>query len=556
MQDTFGSSLGQYLNRVSRRDLLRGTALLGLAPGLEVASATGASKTANVRSESAASAAASNIYESIGVHPVINCRGTYTIIGGSLELPEVTHAQEAAAQHYVQLDELADGVGQRLAELTGAEWGMISSGCAAGLAHSTAACIAGGNPDLHTRIPNLAGFAKDEVVIPKHSRNEYDAAIRSIGVRIVEVGNEQEFKAALGPHVGMIYILAGPNAESGPLTYDMMYPLARERNIPVLVDAAAEMLTIPNVHLQRGATLVGYSGGKCIRGPQCAGLILGRKDLVKAAWVHSAPHHGYGRAMKVGKEEAMGMLAAVEAWMKRDHQAEWNTWMSWMNHIAKETGSVEGVTTSIKETKQLSNHSPVLQIRWSTDQIGITGAEVEHTLFTTEPRITLSGMGERRFGHPSPGNETGVSITAYMMTPGDDRIVAERLRTILSKAAGTKLVKDTTPASTDVSGAWDVEIEFAASRSKHNLYLQQKDADITGTHQGDYLARDLLGTLHGNKIKMTSSIGEQHGAVLNYTFSGTVTDDGMSGDLNMSEYREAKWTATRHKSHFGGPGRP
>src|SRR6185437_12490074 len=262
-----------------------------------------------------------------------------------------------------------------------------------------------------------------------------------------------------------------------------------------LVDAAAEMLTVPNVHLQRGATLVGYSGGKCIRGPQCAGLILGRKDLLKAAWVHSAPHHGYGRTMKVGKEEAMGMLAAVEAWTKRDHQAEWNTWMSWMNHIAKETGSVQGVTTSIIQTKHLSNHSPVLQIRWSTDQIGITGAEVEHTLFTTEPRITLSGMGSRRFGHPSPGN---------------DKIVAERLRTILSKAAGTKLVKDTTPASTDVSGAWDIEIEFAASRSKHNLYLQQKDSDITGTHQGDYLARDLLGTLHGNQIKMTSSIGEQH----------------------------------------------
>jgi L-seryl-tRNA(Ser) seleniumtransferase len=555
MQDTFVSSLGQYLNRVSRRDLLRGSALLGLAPGLEAASTAAVSSPAAAKGVAVTSATAANIYESIGVHPVINCRGTYTIIGGSLELPEVTHAQHAAAQHYVQLDELADGVGQRLAEITGAEWGMISSGCAAGLAHSTAACIAGGNPDLHTRIPNLAGFAKDEVVIPKHSRNEYDAAIRSIGVRIVEVGNEQEFKAALGPRVGMIYVLAGPHAETGPLTYDMIYPAARERNIPVLVDAAAETLTIPNVHLQRGATLVGYSGGKCIRGPQCAGLILGRKDLVKAAWVHSAPHHGYGRAMKVGKEEAMGMLAAVEAWTKRDHQAEWNTWMSWMNHIAKETGSVQGVTTSIRETKELSNHSPVLQIRWDTDHIGIAGDEVEHTLFTTEPRIALSGRGGGRFGHPSPNHDSGVSITAYMMCPGDDKIVAERLRTILSKAAGTKLAKDTTPASSDVSGAWDVQIEFAAGRSTHNFYLQQNGSDITGTHQGDYLARDLLGSMHGNQIKMTSSIGEQHGAVLNFTFSGTVTPEGMGGGLDMSEYRGAKWTATRHKSDFGGPGR-
>jgi L-seryl-tRNA(Ser) seleniumtransferase len=544
------TALGRYLNCVSRRDLLRGGAWAGLAPVLGARSAMSGRLETDTKLSPA-----KNIYQSIGVSPVINCRGTYTIIGGSLELPEVTAAQAAAGQHYVQLDELADGVGQRLAELTGAEWGMISSGCAAGLAHATAACIAGGNPDLHVRIPNLAGFPKDEVVIPVHSRNEYDAAVRSIGVRIVEVANADELRAALGPRVGMVYVLAGPEAESGPLTYDMIYSSARERNIPVLVDAAAELLTIPNVHLQRGATVVGYSGGKCIRGPQSAGLLLGRKDLVKAAWVHSAPHHGYGRAMKVGKEEAMGMLAAVEAWGKRDHQAEWNNWMSWMNNIAKDVGSIQGVTTSIKETKELSNHTPVLNIRWSTESIGITGADVEHTLFTTEPRITLSGMGERRFGHPAPENETGVSITAYMMCPGDDKVVGQRLRGLLSKAAGAKLARDTRPPASDIAGQWDVQIEFAAGRSTHSLYLQQSGSDITGTHQGDFLARDLLGSMHGTEVKMTSSIGEQHGAVLNYTFTGTVSSDGMQGDLNLSEYRAAKWTATRHRNDFGGPGR-
>ncbi|MGH9615014.1 MAG: hypothetical protein ACRD4P_18270, partial [Bryobacteraceae bacterium] len=127
-----------------------------------------------------------DIYESIGVRPVINCRGTYTIIGGSLELPEVRAAQEAAAKHYVQLDELMEAAGRRLAELTGAESGMVSGGCAAALAHATTACVTGGNPDLHVRVPDLRGFAKDEVVIPKHSRNEYDQAVRSVGVRIVE----------------------------------------------------------------------------------------------------------------------------------------------------------------------------------------------------------------------------------------------------------------------------------------------------------------------------------------------------------------------------------
>lgn len=550
MSDSFVDAFGRYLKRLSRRDLLRGSALLALTPGLRAGSVA-----ARLTEKKSVQAAAS-IYESIGVRPVINCRGTYTVIGGSLELPEVTAAQQAAAQHFVQLDELADGIGQRLAELTGAEWGMISSGCAAGLAHSTAACIAGGNPDLHVRIPNLSGFAKDEVVIPAHSRNEYDAAIRSIGVRITEVANADEFRAALGPRVAMIYVLAGPNAESGPLTYDMIYPVARERNIPVLVDAAAEILTIPNVHLRRGATLVGYSGGKCIRGPQSAGVILGRKDLLKAAWVHSAPHHGYGRSMKVGKEEAMGMLAAVEMWSRRDHRAEWNSWMSWMSYIAKQVESVEGATSSIEETKELSNQTPVLNIQWDTEKVGITGADVEHILFTTEPRITLFGEGERRSGHESRANQTGISITAYMMCPGDDRVVAERLRAILSKAAGVKLAKDDTPASADVGGEWDVYIEFAANRSTHNLYLRQNGSAIEGTHQGDYLARDLRGSIHGNYVTMTSRIGEQHGATLTYTFTGTVNADTIAGDLSLGEYRSAKWTATKHKYDFGGPGRP
>ncbi len=477
------------------------------------------------------------------------------MIGGSLELPEVTAAQSAAAQHFVQLDELADGVGRRLAELTRAEWGMVSSGCAAGLAHATAACVAGGNPDLHVRIPDLRGFPKDEVVIPAHSRNEYDAAVRSIGVRIVEVATADEYRAALGPRVAMVYVLAGPNAEQGPLTYDTIYSLARERNIPVLVDAAAEVLTIPNVHLQRGATLVGYSGGKCMRGPQSAGLLLGRKDLVQAAWVHSAPHHGYGRAMKVGKEEAMGMLAAVEAWTKRNHEAEWNNWMSWMQYIARQVESVNGVTTQIEETKELSNHSPVLNIRWNTDQVGIAGDQIEHTLFTTEPRITLSSLGRRRRSQSAQPNETGLSITAYMMCAGEEKIVGDRLRSLLSSAAGSKLTQDTPPPQGDISGEWDVAIEFTASRSTHSLYLRQNGSELEGTHQGDFLARDLVGSVHGNTVKMTSSIGEQHGAALTYTFTGTLEGDRISGDLSLGEYRSAKWSATRHKNEAGGPGR-
>src|SRR5687767_5142355 len=275
------------------------------------------------------------IYQSIGVEPVINCRGTFTIIGGSVERPEVRAAMEAAARYFVQMDELADAVGTRLAELTGAEWGMVSAGCAAGLKHVTAACVTGGNPERLTRIPDLTGFDKTEVVSPRYSRNVYDAALRNIGVTMITVDTPEELERALGPRTAMIYLTSGGGAASGPLSLENVARIARPKNIPILIDAAAEVLTIPNVHLQKGATIVAYSGGKAICGPQCAGLLLGLKDILLSAWQASAPHHGPGRDNKVGKEEMLGMLAAVEAWVTRDHQAEWKTWLSYLDVIAK-----------------------------------------------------------------------------------------------------------------------------------------------------------------------------------------------------------------------------
>src|SRR6266705_2165234 len=283
------------------------------------------------------------IYQSIGVEPVINCRGTFTIIGASVELPEVRAAMEAAAQYNVQLDELADAVGRRLAELTGAEWGMVSSGCAAGRKHVTAACVAGGNPEKLLRIPDLTGFDKTEVVIPRSSRSVYDHAIRNIGVKIIEVNTPEELENALNARTAMIYIMAYDESQPNqPLSLENVVKIAKPLKIPILVDAAAEVLTIPNIHLQRGADVVVYSGGKAICGPQCAGLVLGRKDILMSAWQASSPHHGPGRDNKVGREEMMGMLAAVEAWTTRDHQGEWKTWLSWLDHIAKKVSTIEG----------------------------------------------------------------------------------------------------------------------------------------------------------------------------------------------------------------------
>ncbi len=217
-----------------------------------------------------------NLYRSIGVRPLVNARGTFTIITGSQTLPEVKRAMDDASRGFVQMDELMDGVGQRLAELTGAEWGIVTAGCCAALTHTTAACIAGTNPERMQRLPDLVGL-KNEVVIPAYSRNVYDHAIRMLGVKIVTVRDPSELETAINDRTAMVYILGGPG-DDGPLGTKAVSDVARKKNVPVIVDAAAEILTIPNVHLQRGATAVAYSGGKCIRGPQAAGLLLGRKE--------------------------------------------------------------------------------------------------------------------------------------------------------------------------------------------------------------------------------------------------------------------------------------
>src|SRR6202051_409572 len=299
---------------VNRRDLFRRGGLLAAAQALG----------GSFKAVAAPLEIGPNLYRSIGVRPIINARGTFTIITGSQTLPEVKRAMDEASRNYVQMDELMNGVGARLAEITGAEWGIVTAGCCAAVTNYTAASIAGSNPERMQKLPELTGL-KNEVVIPSYSRNVYDHAVRMTGVKIVEVKDPSELASAFNERTAMVYILAG-NGDQGPLGTKAISEVAKKHNVPVVVDAAAEILTLkPNVHLARGASVVVYSGGKCIRGPQAAGLLLGEKALLQAAWANSAPHHAFGRALKVGKEEIMGMLAAVEMWVKRDHDAEWKT---------------------------------------------------------------------------------------------------------------------------------------------------------------------------------------------------------------------------------------
>ncbi|MGC1241808.1 MAG: aminotransferase class V-fold PLP-dependent enzyme [Chryseosolibacter sp.] len=536
---------------MNRRDIIKNLAIIPLAGGfLPHEAGAGISSTGN--SPSGPLAIGPKIYESLGVDPVINCRGTFTIIGGSLERPEVLAASKAAAEHFVQYDELAFGVGRRLAEITGAAWGVVSSGCAAGLKHVTAACVTGGNPEKLIRIPDLTGMEKNEVIIPAYSRNVYDHAIRNIGVRIVTVETPEELEKAISPRTAMIYIVAGGESQKGqPLSTEAIAKIAKPKNIPVLVDAAAEVLTIPNIHLEEGATVVAYSGGKAICGPQCAGLLLGQKDILMSAWQASSPHHGPGRDNKVGKEEMLGMLAAVEAWVKRDHQAEWKTWLSWLDSIAKKISKIDGVETSVHEPTALSNKSPVLNISWDPDKLHITAEEVAEDFARNKPRIAIGGS--------SRDHKTTLSVTTGQMQPGNEKIVADRIHEILSKKRQPRNDAMTAP-SVKIDGHWDVTVEFFSSTSQHTLFIEQDGNWIQGTHHSDFSGQEIMGMVEGDQVKLRSNV-RIPGSRVTYLFSGTATNDSISGSIYLGEYLNAKFTARRasykgSKTKFSIPGGP
>jgi L-seryl-tRNA(Ser) seleniumtransferase len=508
---------------MNRRDIFRGAGT-GFAAGL-----------LSHLPLQAAARTTSGIYERIGVKPLINCKGTYTIISGSQSLPEVKTAMDEASRHYVHLDELMDAVGRRLAEVTKAEWGIVTAGCAAALTHATAACLAGADPEKMQRLPDLHGL-KTEVVMPRPSRNTYDHAIRMLGVRMVTPNTREEFLNALRPSTAMVSLL-GETIPRHPIPLEEMCAAAHRMGIPVLVDAAAERLTIPNVYLSKGVDMVAYSGGKCLRGPQCAGVLLGRKDLLQAAWLNSAPHHAFGRSLKVGKEEIMGMLAAVEAWVRRDHDQEWKQWENWLATIREKVATVPTVRTEILLPQGPSNYSPQLRVFWQASKIGLTGQELSDHLLSSDPRIIIPATDE-----VNAQGETHITIMPYMMMPGDDRVVASRLRDVLANPP--RIERPEPDGEGQVTGQWDVEVEFVRGSGTHFLFLEQKGDRLTGHHRGETLAGDVRGSMRGNRARFRSA-HRYEGTTLTYVFDGVVAGNTLSGTVDLGEYGKANFTARR-----------
>ncbi len=539
MKNSFLSRLLRGPSGLNRRDLLRTGGWLTLGSAVLPSTVNATNKTA-AAATTAGAGTSTSLYTSIGVRPVINARGTFTILTGSQSLPQVKEAMNQASRSYVQMDELMNGVSPRLAELTETPWGIVTAGCCAALTSFTAAVIAGTNPERMQRLPELTGL-KSEVIIPAYSRNVYDHAIRMLGVKIVEVKTPAELEAAFNDRTALSYIYAGPGDE-GPLGTKAVSEMASRHNVPVIVDAAAEGLTFPNVHLQRGATAVAYSGGKCIRGPQAAGLLLGDKNLLQATWANSAPHHAYGRSLKVGKEEIMGMLAAVEAWKSRDHEAEYRSWHSQLEFISSQVRAIPGVTTRVEEPEGLSNRTPSLHIEWDASQLGITGQEVSKMLMDSEPRIALGGAS----GVRPDKMKSSVTVTPWMMMPGDDKVVATRICSVLKDHPA--FVNPPVPQGklASVAGQWLATLTFARGSADHTLVFEQQGNSLVGTHYGEYGSGDLTGSVTANEVHFRSA-QKIEGQTLSYVFAGVMQGDKMAGTLDMGEYGLSKWSAERHQ---------
>ena len=513
----------------SRRDVFRIGGLATAAGVFGGADLVGASPVAQARAIQGA-----EVYTRIGVRPFINLTGTLTINGGALSLPEVRDAEHQAAGFAVNIDELMERVGARIAELMGCEGAIVTAGASAALTHATAACIAGADPELIQQLPDLTGL-KDEVIIPRESRNVYDQAFRGLSVRMVEVDTQAAFHAALGPRTAMVAVL-GTGEARGPLRLEEMAAAARKAGVPVVVDAAAELPQRPNPYLTRGADLVAYSGGKVIRGPQCAGLLLGRKDLVWAAFMHSAPHHSFGRPMKVGKEEIMGMLTAVEMLMAHGIEVDYRRWRAWLQEISDTLTRLPGVRTEINDPAGASPF-PTMMVEWDPARNGITAGEVHAQLMDGDPRIQ---------SHAS-GDAYSFRVRPTAMRPGDAALAGRRIAEVLAKAPAGVTEKGLARPVADLSGRWEVDLEYTRGKARHRLFLEMHGNKLEGTHTGRSLDGPLSGTVDGERVRMRSSLPYE-GSDVGFVFDGQAGEQSMQGEVSLGEYGTARWTARRLKT--------
>ena len=368
----------------------------------------------------AAAMATPDYFRDLGIRPFINASGTYTAMTASLMPPEVMDAIAYASKHYVMLEELQQKVGERIASLVHAEGAMVTSGAASALTLGTAAVLTGTDQRKMVSLPELTGM-KSEVIIQKAHRFGYDHAVRNCGVRMVEVETREDLERAVNDKTAMM-IFYNNNNKEGRIQDEEFVQLGKKHSIPTMNDAAADVPPVDNLwkYTKMGFDLVAFSGGKGIRGPQSAGLLLGRKDLIAAARLNAPPNgNTIGRGMKVNKEEIVGMLAALELYLKKDHAREQQEFEKRAEAIRASAASVAGAKAEVF-VPEVANHVPHVRISWDGGNAAQASAVVA-AMRDGEPSIAIRS------------EEQNLVIGVWMMRQGEEKIVARRLKEVLTK---------------------------------------------------------------------------------------------------------------------------
>lgn len=407
---------------ISRRKALQQLANIPLVGGLIGGLMSGVQPDAGSSALDVSTGDYHDYFNELGLRTFINAKGTYTNLSGSLMPPEVQEAWVYAARHYVDLNEIQDKVGQRLATIGKSEAAMVTAGAASALTLGTAATITGTDEDKIRQLPNLPG-PRPEVIIQESHRFSYDHAVRNTGVELVEVETRQELEEAVNENTVMMLFLNKANPD-GRIQDEEFVALGKKHGVPTFNDCAADVPPAENLwkYNEMGFDLVTFSGGKGLRGPQSAGLLFGRESLIEAAKLQHVPHSNtIGRGMKVNKEEVLAMLVAVERFLEIDREEQWARWKSQIQFIRDTVENVPSVETEYF-VPDIANHVPSLRIMWDQERVSIAPSEAQTRL---------------REGHPSievAGGSDDLTLTTWMMRPEEVEFVAHRIREVLEEA--------------------------------------------------------------------------------------------------------------------------
>jgi L-seryl-tRNA(Ser) seleniumtransferase len=463
-----------------------------------------------------------NPYEALGVRPFINCCAVRTVHGGSLMLPEVRDAVAAASRMFVNLDELMEAASARIAELTGAEWGIVTCGSAAAVALGTAACVAGNDPLKMLKLPFTEGIP-NRVIMPRNQRFAYDQAIRMIGTHIVEIDDLAGLHEALKEPVAMVCLL-GTHEHLATIRMEEIVKVVKPLGIPILVDAASEHIENPSPWLVRGADLVVYSGGKFLRGPQTSGLLLGRKDLVQAAWRNASPHQALGRPMKVSKEDIVGLVTALEVWFqRRDVAAEHRRWEGDLDTMA---AKLSGICRTAVLAPEGVERVPRLRISWDAARTGLDGNALREKLLAGTPRIMLDDMS---------ATGDSIAIDPFGLQPGEAAQVGDAIAVALSANASPPGVEP--PLQASLAGHWRLDLSFLHGTRTHRVTLTQSGTTLAGSHESPDFTGPVAGQLTQGGVTFHFDTTYE-ASTIRYNFEGHIEAGHLTGSVTFGTFNE------------------